>query len=157
MSHCSAHGSESSDHTFTNFTTDHFVPRGVIAVSHYGATILSPGYALLDKDDPHSPATPNNTVRISVTKPISAMGIMKLCDPGKVSHADKVCEHLRDDHLLIPGRTFTSGIDQTSLRHLLQYTSGSNDTIYDPLLILPRQRIFSSRQASQNHPLHVII
>jgi CubicO group peptidase (beta-lactamase class C family) len=69
------------------------------------------------------PMLPNTMARIgSISKPITAMAILKLRDAGRLSLDDTIVSHL--PHLLPAGGVTDSRWNQVTLRMLLQHTMG---------------------------------
>jgi CubicO group peptidase (beta-lactamase class C family) len=122
------------DQQFIDLMNTYAVPGTALAVSRNGTIIIERGYGLLDLNDPNSQVTAAHSFRVaSVSKPITAMAILKLIEQGPLTLESFVWELLQDDFPLLPGQTLATGVDQIRIRHLLQHSAGWDDTVYDPM------------------------
>lgn len=91
---------------------------GDVLVEYKGATVLSGGYGFADFEL----KVPNDGTRVfrigSLSKPFTAMAILKLQEEGKLGIDDSVCKYLRD---------CPTAWGAVHLRHLLSHTSGIPD------------------------------
>ncbi len=85
-----------------------------------GKLVLTKGYGVADLDS-ERPVDPDLTIwRIgSVTKAVTAMGVLRLIDQGGLTLDDDVADHLPD--LAFGGRAFAQPV---RVRHLLTHTGG---------------------------------
>ena len=100
-----------------------------IAVMRNDSLIFSKGYGIADED---TPMTPGHIMRIaSVSKLVTAAGIMKLVEEGKLSLSDKVFA----DEGIMPGYKLGSRLyKEITVKHLLRHEGGfSRDPMFLPL------------------------
>jgi CubicO group peptidase (beta-lactamase class C family) len=122
------------DQQFVDLMNTYAVPGMAMAVSRNGTIVIERGYGLLDLNDPNSQATTANSFRVaSVSKPITAMAILKLIEQGPLTLETLVWDLLNDDFPLLPGETLANGVDQIQILHLLQHSAGWDDSVYDPM------------------------
>ena len=77
------------------FMTEHNVPGGALAIVQDGKLVYSRGFGWADREG-KEPVPPDALFRIaSVSKPITAVAILRLVEQGKLSLDDKVLDHLR--------------------------------------------------------------
>ena len=91
---------------------------GVVIVAKGGSTLLDRGYGLADYES----GVPNDDTRIyrigSLSKPFTAVAVMKLQEEGKLKIDDPLCGYLSD---------CPRAWSPVTLRHLLSHTSGIDD------------------------------
>jgi CubicO group peptidase (beta-lactamase class C family) len=127
-------GMRSFDQVIINLMSTYSVPGLALTVSRDGNRIIERGYGLLDTGDPASQVNAQNAFRIaSVSKPITAMALLKLLGQGVFTLDTLVFNLLKDDYPLLPGSTLATGVDQITIRHLLQHSAGWSDADYDPM------------------------
>lgn len=97
-------------------------PGVAVLVKQNGKVLLRQGFGMFDLEK-KSPITPTTNFDLaSLSKPITAMALLKLVDDGKVKLDDRVKD-------LLPGFPEVENADQILVRHLLNHTSGLNDYI----------------------------
>ena len=135
----------------TNFMNQHGVPGVSLAIAYKGRLVFSKGYGFADTST-GDPVTTNHLFRIaSLSKPITAVAVFRLLQerrpPVHVGEGWVPALHLDEkvfgqDSIL--GTTYgtpppNSDIDQITVQHLLEHTSGwSNnptDVMFDPARI----------------------
>jgi len=123
------------DQVIIDLMNAYAVPGAALAVSRNGTVVIERGYGLLDLNDPDSQATAANSFRIaSVSKPITAMGILKLIEQnGPLKLNSLVWDLLKEDFPLLPGKSLALGVDQIQIVHLLQHSAGWDYAVYDPM------------------------
>lgn len=132
-------GLVSFDRLMVSFIETNKVPGAALAVTRQGKLVYSRGfgYADVEKKEAVEPAA---LFRIaSVSKPVTAVGILKLIENGKLKLDDKVIDHVK----LKPHLDETAAVDarwpKITLRHLLNHTGGwDRDKSYDPITITPK-------------------
>jgi CubicO group peptidase (beta-lactamase class C family) len=128
-------GMQAFDQVIADLMGTYSIPGLALTVSRNGNRIIDRGYGLLDTSDPASQTTAQNSFRIaSVSKPITAMALLKLLTQGVFSLDTLAFNLLKDDYPLLSGATFATGVDQITILHLLQHSSGWSDDVYDPML-----------------------
>jgi CubicO group peptidase (beta-lactamase class C family) len=134
----------------TNFMTTHDVPGVSVAIAYKGRLVFREGYGVADRST-KEPVTTNHLFRIaSLSKPITAVAVFRLLEewrrPVQVSDRGVPVPALRLDEKVfgpggILGTTYGtppagSGIDQITVQHLLEHTSGwtndPTDIMFDP-------------------------
>jgi CubicO group peptidase (beta-lactamase class C family) len=109
------------------------LPGGAIGVVKDGRLIFVRGYGFADKEKGEA-VQPNSLFRIaSVTKPFTAVAILKLVEDGKLNLDAKVLPLL--DHLTPqPGTTPDSRLNDITIRQLLQHSGGWDlNKSFDPM------------------------
>ncbi len=114
----------SFDRMMEQFLKKHRVPGAALAVTDQGRLVHARGYGYADVAQ-KAPATPTSLFRIaSISKPVTAVAILKLAEQKKLSLDDKVFDildvklHLEDGAKLDPRQR------EITLRHLLQHRGG---------------------------------
>lgn len=98
------------------------VPGTSIAIIQNGKIVFKKGYGYANKEQ-RIPATEKTIFRIgSISKPVTAIGIMKLVEEGKLELDVPIEKYLTRWH--IPSSEFNS--DGVTVRRLLSHTSGFN-------------------------------
>jgi CubicO group peptidase (beta-lactamase class C family) len=99
------------------------IPGGAIAVVRDGKLFYARGFGYADVEH-KTPVQPDAQFRIaSVSKPITAVAVMKLVEEGKLKLDDRVAPliaHLNP----APGATVDPRWEQITIRHLLNHTGG---------------------------------
>ncbi len=99
------------------------IPGGAVAVVRDGKLIYARGFGYADVEN-KTPVQPDALFRIaSVSKPITAVAIMKLVEEGKLKLDDRVAPFIA--HLTpAQGATVDPRWEQITIRHLLNHTGG---------------------------------
>src|ERR1043166_8110560 len=101
------------------------IPGGSVAVAREGKIVYSRGFGFVDENKNQTAGT-NNLYRIaSVSKPVTALAIMKLVEDGKLSLSDKVFGKsalLGNDYYL--SVVSDPRIYSITVEQLLEHTSG---------------------------------
>ncbi|VTU00128.1 n-acyl-d-amino-acid deacylase : Penicillin-binding protein, beta-lactamase class C OS=Singulisphaera acidiphila (strain ATCC BAA-1392 / DSM 18658 / VKM B-2454 / MOB10) GN=Sinac_4395 PE=4 SV=1: Beta-lactamase [Gemmataceae bacterium] len=110
------------DDLFTTFLKEHTVPGAGVAVARNGKLIYARGFGLANVEA-KQPVEPTSAFRIaSVSKPITAVGVLRLVDAGKVKLDDRVMKHLKFE---VPaGGQFDKRWNDVTVRHCLHHTGG---------------------------------
>jgi CubicO group peptidase (beta-lactamase class C family) len=113
------------DQAFTNFMTKFKLEGGVMAIAKDGKLIYNRGFGSADLKKSMS-VQPYHQFRIgSISKTITAIGIMKLIDKGQLSVSDLVFgkgKILEDDYYL--SEIKDSMIYTITIQHLLEHSAG---------------------------------
>lgn len=122
------------DRLMTEFLLGHNVAGATVAIAHRGKLLYSRGFGWADLES-ETAMSPDSEMRIaSVSKPITAVAIMRLADDGALKLSDSVVSWLRKLRLKKP-------VDQRwndiTILHLLQHTGGwdrmhGSDPVFRP-------------------------
>jgi CubicO group peptidase (beta-lactamase class C family) len=123
----------SFDRVITDLMKRWGVPGGAIAVVKDGRLVLARGYGYADADT-KEPVAPNALFRIaSVSKPITAVAVLKLAEEGRLDLDAKVFAML-PSLTPPPGATVDARLDAITVRQLLWHVGGwDRDRSYDPM------------------------
>jgi len=116
------------------FLAEHKIPGGALAIVKDGQLIYARGFGWADRDAKEK-VEPESLFRIaSVSKPITAVAILKLVDQGKLKLDDKVLDHLKyEPHFEKDGK-FDERWKQVTIQHCLTHSGGwDRDKSYDPM------------------------
>lgn len=116
-------GMESYDQAIPDVMRKYAIPGGAVAVLRDGKLIYARGFGYADVEN-KTPVQPDALFRIaSVSKPITAVAIMKLVEEGKLRLDDRVAPLIA--HLTpAPGATVDPRWEQITIRQLLNHTGG---------------------------------
>lgn len=127
-------GLEPFDDLLTDFIRRNNVPGASVAVMRYGRLVYSRGFgwANVEQQEPVQPAA---LFRIaSVSKPITAVGIMQLVEQGRISLDDQVLPRMKLEPHLEQNGKFDARWNQITIRQCLQHTGGWDRSVsYDPI------------------------
>ena len=114
------------------------IPGGAIAVVKDGRLALAKGYGLADVENEEL-VLPDSLFRIaSISKPITAVAILKLVEDGELALDDRAFEIL-DQYQATEGDALDPRIYDVTLLHLLQHSGGwDRDKTFDPMFISTR-------------------
>ena len=135
-----ASGMGSYDRAFARVMNKWEIPGGALAVIDEGQFLLARGYGLADVAR-NEPVLPESLFRIaSLSKPITAVAVLKLVEEGRLS-LDTPAFRLLDDLKPPAGTTIDPRIDDITIRHLLEHSAGWDASAsFDPM--------FSSQRAA---------
>jgi N-acyl-D-amino-acid deacylase len=118
------------DDLFKTFLAEHQIPGAGVAITRYGRVIYSRGFGYADPETKRS-VQPGSLFRIaSISKPITAVAVLKLAEAGKFKLDDKVLALLG----LTPTEKGDARLKDITVRELLQHSGGwDRDKSYDPM------------------------
>ena len=126
-------GFNTADSLISAFMNKWNIPGGAVTIAREGQLIYSRGFGYTDAGRTQR-ATPNTLFRIaSVSKPITALAIMKLVQEGRLSLNQKVFgdqQIIARDYYL--GRVSDPRVFDISVQHLLEHTSGWDRAFREP-------------------------
>jgi N-acyl-D-amino-acid deacylase len=124
----------SFDLEMENFMKARNVPGGSLAVVKDGRLVYARGYGLADREKEIA-ATPTTLFRIaSISKPITAVAVMKLVQDGKLNLDDKAFDHVDLEPVFAAGEKADSRLKQITIRQLLHHTGGwDRGKSFDPM------------------------
>ena len=131
-------GMETYDRLITALMEKWEVPGGAVAVVRDGRLVLAKGYGLADVENEET-VQPDSLFRIaSISKPITAVAILKLMEDGLLDLDERAFEVL--DHFEAPdGEALDSRINEVTVRQLLQHSGGwDRAESYDPMYAYER-------------------
>jgi N-acyl-D-amino-acid deacylase len=117
-----------------SFMTEHQIPGGSLAVVREGKLVHARGFGWADRDA-QQPVEPESLFRIaSVSKPITAVAILKLVEQGKLKVEDRVLDYLTYEPHLEAGGQFDERWRQVTIAHCLSHAGGwDRAASYDPM------------------------
>lgn len=117
-----------------SFMRERGVPGGALAVVKDRRLVYAKGYGWADREK-QIPATPTSLFRIaSISKPITAVGVLKLVEEGRLSLEAKAFDIVRAEPLLKDGAKVDSRLARITVRQLLDHTAGwDRDKSFDPM------------------------
>lgn len=120
------------DEAVETLRREHNIPGASLAVAYGGRLVLVRGYGLADTTS-GTPVQPSHRFRIaSVTKPITATGVLYLVEEGRLALDDRVFAIL-DDLKPPSGYEKHPGVNEITVRQLLYHTGGFDRTDFDPM------------------------
>jgi|SRR5581483_7530418 len=124
----------SFDELMTSFVEEHKVPGATLAIAKDGRLIYARGFGFADLLKKIA-ADPLALFRIaSVSKPITAVAILKLVEEGKLKLDDRAFEILKLQAHLEDKKKPDPRLKKVTIRHLLQHTGGWDRTqSFDPM------------------------
>jgi N-acyl-D-amino-acid deacylase len=126
--------SESVDEDILKFMGDRKIPGGSIAIVKDSCLVLAKAYGWADRDNEIA-ARPSTTFRIaSLSKPLTALGVMTLVEQGKLDLDTKFFDLLGIEPFRDTGSLFDDRIKSITVLQLLQHTGGwDRNAGYDPM------------------------
>lgn len=125
---------EAFDAAMQAFMAARKVPGGALAVVKDRRLVYARGYGWADRDK-KIPVRPESLFRIaSVSKPITAVAVLKLVEEGKLDLDARAFGIVRLPPVLEAGHPADARLGQITIRQLLQHTGGwDRDRSYDPM------------------------
>jgi N-acyl-D-amino-acid deacylase len=125
---------EAFDAVMQAFMAARKVPGGALAVVKDRRLVYARGYGWADRDKKF-PVGPESRFRIaSLSKPITAVAVLKLVEEGKLDLDARAFSIVRLPPVLEAGRPADARLGQITIRQLLQHTGGwDRDRSYDPM------------------------
>ena len=122
------------DELMQHLIRHHRIPGASLAISDQGRLVFARGYGYADVGS-HDPVRPGSLFRIaSISKPITAVAIMRLVDQQKLSLDDKVFEILPHEPHLQDGTEMDQRQYDITIRHLLGHRGGwDRDESFDAM------------------------
>lgn len=130
----SVSGLEPFDNLLIDFIRRNNVPGASVAITRHGRLVYSRGFGWADVNE-QIPVQPTALFRIaSISKPITAVGIMQLVEQERLSLDEPVVPRMKLKPHLEQDGTFDTRWDQITIRHCLQHTGGWDRSVsYDPI------------------------
>jgi N-acyl-D-amino-acid deacylase len=124
------------DELMTSFIGDYKLPGAALAVARHGRLVYARGFGYADLDGKKS-VQPASLFRIaSVSKPLTAVAVLRLVDRGKLGLEDKALDLIKVTPHLAPGAKPDPRLGRITIRNLLQHTGGwDRDVSFDPIAV----------------------
>jgi CubicO group peptidase (beta-lactamase class C family) len=124
----------SFDHYITALMHKYQIPGGAVAVAKDGKLVLAHGYGMADVEA-HQAVAPDSLFRVaSISKPFTAVAVLKLVEQGKLHLDDKPFAMLHFEPP--PGKTSDPRLRTITIRELLQHSGGwDRNKSFDPMFI----------------------
>ena len=129
-------GMDIFDKAIPGLMTKWNIPGGAVALSRNGKLLLAKGYGYADIEN-REQVQPDSLFRIaSLSKPITAVAVLKLVEDGHLNLDDRVFDIL--DQFEPPGGTIADPrIREVTVRQLLQHSGGwDRERSFDPMFRL---------------------
>lgn len=122
------------DHVMAAFLDRNRIPGSSVAITDHGRLVHASGYGYADIAA-RAPVTPTSLFRIaSISKPLTAVAIVKLIEDGKLKLDDKVFDILPFEPFLLPGKKVDERQREITIRHLLEHRGGwDRDLSFDAM------------------------
>lgn len=122
------------DDLLSGFLREHSVPGAALAISRHGKLVYARGFGWADVEK-QEPVQPDSLFRIaSVSKPITAVAVLKLAEEKKLALDDKVLKYLQPLPQLAADYELDPRWEQITIRHCLQHTAGwDREESFDPI------------------------
>jgi N-acyl-D-amino-acid deacylase len=146
----------SFDELMRTFVRDNKIPGAALAVGRQGRLVYARGFGYADVQRKR-PVQPDSLFRIaSISKPVTAVAIMRLVDQGKLKLDDRVFDLLPHKPHLPHGGQPDPRLKEVTVRQLLQHTGGwDRDVSIDPMF-QPVKIAHSLGVAPPAEPNHII-
>jgi len=128
-------GLEDFDRVFAEVMKKYEIPGGAFALAVDGRLVLARGYGWADVDEEQL-VQPDSLFRIaSISKPVTAVAVLKLVEEGRLSLDDRAFHIL--GYLQPPeGADADPRLYEVTVRHLLQHTGGwDREESFDPMFV----------------------
>jgi N-acyl-D-amino-acid deacylase len=125
----------SFDRMMAEFMDEHHPPGAALAVTDHGRLVYARGFGLADTEQ-NQPVSPTSLFRIaSISKPITAVAILRLAEQGKLSLDDRVFDMLKyEPPSGGDARPVDERLQAITVRLLLQHRGGwDRDVSFDPM------------------------
>lgn len=127
------------DRWMTGFLEEHAIPGGQLAIAYRGRVVYSRGFGWADRTA-RAPVEPDSLFRIaSVSKPITAVAVLRLVQQGKLRLEDRLVDVLPIEPHLEADAALDERWRQITIAHLLTHTGGwDREKSYDPMFACQR-------------------
>lgn len=122
------------DNVMTDFVTKNELPGAALAVGREGKLFYERGYGWADVEE-RQPVQPTSLFRIaSISKPITAVAILKLAQDRRLKLDDKAFEILKLEPHLRADAKADPRLGDVTIKQLLQHTGGwDREKSFDPM------------------------
>ena len=124
----------SLDQSIKDFMMLHNPPGVAVAVSYHGRLVYARGFGYADKETEEL-VQPDSQFRIaSISKPITAVGIMKLVEQGKLKLDSRVFDILKQYRRSLSQKEVDPRLKDITVQQLLNHTAGwDREESFDPM------------------------
>ena len=123
------------DNKIKAYMNKHQVPGVSIAITKAGRLVFAKGYGFADKST-NDRVNPLDSFRVaSISKPITAVAVMKLVEQGKLSLDQKVFGAGGILGTQFGTEAYSARVKKITVRHLLEHTSGWSNDGGDPMFM----------------------
>jgi CubicO group peptidase (beta-lactamase class C family) len=142
------------DKLLTSFVGQHHIPGAALAVTRRGQLVYARGCGFADVAK-HEAVQPQSLFRIaSLSKPITAMAILKLMEQGRLKLENPILDYLPETPLLSAKKRANHPWKNITIQQCLQHTAGwdskaSFDPMFRPILIAKALKTQSPPSANQ--------
>ena len=129
---------EPFDQMMRDFVRENEIPGAALAVAKDGRLLYARGFGWADREN-RKPTQPHSLFRIaSISKPITAVAILRLIEEGRIKLDDKAFALLPHKPHLAKDVKADTRLNQITIRHLLQHRGGwdraqSMDAMFQPV------------------------
>jgi len=122
------------DEWMKKFLQDHKVPGGSLAIVRDGKVVYARGFGLADREK-KTPVQPESLFRIaSISKPITAVAVLKLVEEGRLKTSDKILDILKYEPHFEGDAKFDERWNDVTIAQCLAHTGGWDRGVsYDPM------------------------
>ncbi len=122
------------DDLLVSFIRKHRIPGAAAAIVRNGRLVYARGFGYADVET-NTAVQPASLFRIaSVSKPVTAVAVLRLVDEGKLALDEKAFERLDGDSAFTPHGAPDPRLKQVTIRQLLRHAGGwDRDVSFDPM------------------------
>lgn len=122
------------DRLMRTFVADNGIPGAALAVARHGRLVYARGFGYADVDQ-RRPVQPDSIFRIaSISKPITAVAILRLVEQRRCTLDDRICTLLPHQPHVDDGGGVDPRWQSVTIGHLLQHCGGwDRDVSIDPM------------------------
>ena len=119
------------DQMMREFVKENEIPGAALAVAKEGRLVYARGFGWADREN-RKPVQPHSLFRIaSISKPITAVAILRLVDKGKLKLDDKAFALLSHKPHLGKDTKVDPRLKEVTIRHLLQHRGLLDGSLVD--------------------------
>jgi len=137
------------DRSMREFLDRHEIPGASVAVSYGGQIVLSRGYGIADRNTGQLVNTQTRFRIASVSKPITAVAILRLAQEGKLKLDDRIVDRLPERLKPSANNSADPRFAEVTLEHLLTHRGGWNRDAKDSFDPMFRSIPFARRLNKQ--------
>lgn len=137
-----ATATEKIDAFLRRFIAQNQVPGAAVAISREGKLLYARGFGWADQES-KTRVKPTSLFRIaSISKPITAVAILRLSERGRIALDDPMVKHLKQMESYRSHPDFDQRIEKVTIQDLLRHSGGwDRDESFDPMGLQGHLRI----------------